>query len=76
MRMPVDAKQLTPEQADRLCRAVARHLRFFNRLCGRMNELHVAPDDPLYRAAHVARAATQDLHVAALYARCRRGVGT
>ena len=71
----MERKHLTPEQAERLCQAVARRLRFFNRLCGRMNELHFPPDDPVYRAAHAARDAAQDLHVAALYARCRRGVG-
>ena len=66
---------LTPEQADRLAKTVARNLRFLKRLCGRLNQLQFEPGDQLNRAANTARNAMQDLHVAALYARCKRPPG-
>ena len=69
----MDSTRLTREQADRVRRVVARHLRYLNRLCDRMNRLGFPPADPLFDAADRARRAVQDLHVAALYAKCQHG---
>lgn len=71
----MDSGQLTPEQANRLRETVARHLRFLNKLCGRMQQLGFPLDDPLCRAAQEARSRVQDLHTAAHYAGCKHGVG-
>lgn len=66
---------LTPEQAQRLRLAIARQLRYLNRLCGRLQSLRFPVEDPLCAAALRARNAMQDLHVACHYASCKRGVG-
>lgn len=71
----MDADDLTTEQAEQLRATVARHLRFFHRLCDRMNRLGFPPNDPLTSAAHEARNAVYALHVAAHYASCKHGVG-
>lgn len=71
----MSTSRLTPEQAEKLRLAVAKRLRFFNRLEKRLQQLGFPPDDPVMFAASRARAHVQDLHVAAHYASCRRGVG-
>jgi hypothetical protein len=71
----VDSTDLRPKQAERLGAQVRRHLRYLNRLCERMTRLGFPPHDPLYVGAVKARAAMQDLHMAAHYASCAHGVG-
>ncbi len=71
----VTSYDLHPEQAAKLKAIVARHLRFLNRLCNRMNHLGFPPTDPLWQAAARARNALQDLSVACHYATCKSGVG-
>jgi hypothetical protein len=66
---------LKPEQVERLAAIVGRELRFLNRLCDRMNRLGFPPDDPLFRAAMLARNGMHGLNVAAHYANCESGVG-
>lgn len=72
---PYDFNGPAPRSAERLRGQIARHLRYLNRLCERMNRLGFPPDDPLYVAAERARTAIQGLHVAAHYASCEHGVG-
>ena len=69
------SKDMTPEQSERLKEILARHLRFLNRLVGRMQQLQYPLDDPLWVAAIAARNTAQDLHTAAHYAGCKSGVG-
>jgi len=59
---------LTFAQAEALKAQVARHLRWLNRLCDRMNRRGFPPHTPMVQSAHRARSALQDLHVAAHYA--------
>jgi len=71
----VTSDDLTPGQAERLKATLGRHLRFLNRLCGRMQQLQFPLDDPLWQAAAAARNAAQDVYTAAHYAGCKTGVG-
>ena len=71
----MDSADLTPEQAERLGADVRNMLRYLNRLCQRMTRLGFPVHDPLYVAVVKARAAIQDLHMAAHYASCKHGVG-
>ena len=69
----MDSTDLSAQQAKRLRETIARHLRFLNKLCGRMQQLGFPLDDPLCRAAQEARTRVQDLHTAAHYAGCKQG---
>ena len=71
----MDSHDLRPNQAERLGAQVRPMLRYVNRLCERMIRLQFPVNDPLQLAAVKARAAMQDLHMAAHYASCRHGVG-
>jgi acyl transferase domain-containing protein len=56
---------LNPEQAQALARALARQLRYLNRLCSRMQRLRWAADERMCVLATEARNAVQKLHTAA-----------
>jgi hypothetical protein len=71
----MDSSSLTPEQLDRLKKTIERHLRFYNRLEGRMHQKHFPQTDPLVEPARRARDAIFDLNTALHYARVKTGVG-
>jgi hypothetical protein len=71
----MSSDDLNPKQRERLRADVARMLRYLNRLVERMTRLGFPVKDPVYVAAISARAAIQDLHIAAHYATCTHGVG-
>jgi hypothetical protein len=71
----MDSSSLTPEQLDRLKKTIERHLRFYNRLEGRMHQKHFPRNDPLVEPVTRARAAIYDLNNAIHYAQVKTGVG-
>lgn len=71
----VNSSDLQPEQAARLVESIRRQLVYHNNLCARIQSLQWPVDDPVNRAALVARNALQDLLTAARYAGMKTGIG-
>jgi len=69
------SNDLQRDQTDRLTAQAAQQLRWFNRLCERMQQCHFPPDDPLWIAAHNAPDVLQALHMTYHYAGCKSGAG-
>jgi len=68
-------EDLTVERATRLRDQIAVRLRGLTKLEARMKHLGFPPQDKLQTETIAARAAMQDLHMAAHYASCTHGVG-
>ena len=71
----MESRDLPPELAAALQRAVRRRLAWFGRLRRRMELRGFPPTDPLYISVSKCYDAVQELHVRAHYASCRGGVG-
>jgi hypothetical protein len=68
-------RQIKPEHALIVQRAVGRHLSYAAKLRRRLELLRFPPDDPLMVSATQAYHALHELHVRLHYLGCRHGVG-
>jgi hypothetical protein len=64
----VDSSLLKAEQIEAMVRVFGRHLRYLNKLVGRMQKLRFPDDDPLWREAYAAKQAAQRVFDAAQFA--------
>lgn len=69
------SRQIKPEHALVVQRAVGRHLAYAARLRRRLELLRLPPDDTLVVAVTRAYHALHELHVRLHYLGCRHGVG-
>jgi hypothetical protein len=71
----MDSKDLTPDQAAVINKAVRRHLNYLYRLQDRMANVGFKPSDPLFQKVAAAYDAAHRLFIELHYMSCAGGVG-